>query len=588
MKYKIYNQDVIEWAHEYQKGKFHALISDTPYHLTSIVKRFGKKNSAPAKHGTDGVFSRSSKGFMGQQWDGGDIAFRPETWEALGEHLYPGAFGMCFSASRNWHRLAVAIEDAGFIIHPTIFGWVQGQGFPKSTSIHKQIEKWYNGQDEQSSQSKAQYCVRCMQDTHLSPPLSVENSEGNVLRSRLQEQGVSSKSRKSKRIQVPKGKEESSMEGGYDVEARKGKLLRREVRQMSDGISTYGEVGWVHNGTPIDYGNVLGEIIEQNGSGSSYRPQSIKQLYKELDALCYQCRTQAIRELSEVWIGHRYGLQALKPAVEPIIVFQKPYEGRPLDNIIETGAGAINIDGGRIPTQENLGREIYQTQSWKNTSTAGVGSVSDEWKRGRWPANFLLSESVAQNLDAQTGIQKGGFVRNRTDGARPFENNGKDTGYHTDETISEPDGGASRFFYNVQEQIDEADPIYYCGKVSPKERNAGLDEYEEVERRTMGTGMVGVSGDRTSGKGTPIEMGVTKTRNPHPTLKPIALAKYLATLLLPPIEYAPRRILVPFSGVASEMIGCALAGWEHIVGIEFDTENGYVDLAHKRMEYWTK
>jgi site-specific DNA-methyltransferase (adenine-specific) len=140
MKYKIYNQDVMEWAKEYQKGKFHALISDTPYHLQSIVKRFGKKGSAPAKHGTDGVYSRSSKGFMGQTWDGGDIAFRPETWEALGEHLYPGAFGMCFSASRNWHRLAVAIEDAGFIIHPTIFGWLQSQGFPKATNLEKQMD----------------------------------------------------------------------------------------------------------------------------------------------------------------------------------------------------------------------------------------------------------------------------------------------------------------------------------------------------------------------------------------------------------------------------------------------------------------
>jgi DNA modification methylase len=78
-----------------------------------------------------------------------------------------------------------------------------------------------------------------------------------------------------------------------------------------------------------------------------------------------------------------------------------------------------------------------------------------------------------------------------------------------------------------------------------------------------------------------------KQKNPHPTLKPIALAKYLATLLLPPDEYAPRRILIPFSGVGSEMVGAALAGWEHIVGIEFDTENDYVEIAKKRIEYWT-
>jgi site-specific DNA-methyltransferase (adenine-specific) len=140
VKYKIYNQDVIKWAREYQKGKFHALISDAPYHLTSITKRFGKNGSAPAKFGSDGAFQRASKGFMGTQWDGGDIAFRPDTWSALGEHLFPGAFGMVFSASRNWHRLAVAIEDAGFIIHPTIFLWNYSQGFPKATNIIKQLD----------------------------------------------------------------------------------------------------------------------------------------------------------------------------------------------------------------------------------------------------------------------------------------------------------------------------------------------------------------------------------------------------------------------------------------------------------------
>jgi hypothetical protein len=397
MKYKIYNQDVIEWSNQYQKGKFHALLCDPPYHLTSIVKRFGKKDSAPAKHGVDGAFSRSSKGFMGQQWDGGDIAFQPETWGVLGEHLYPGAFGMAFSASRNWHRLAVAIEDAGFIIHPTVFGWLNGQGFPKATTISKQLKK--------------------------------------------------------------KGSEDD-----------------------------------------------------------------------------------------EIWEGHRYGLQALKPAVEPIIVFQKPYEGRPLDNLVETGAGAINIDGGRIPVNNpvTINRFTNGAKPWGDAK--GEEFDTESTMQGRWPANFILGESVASNLDSQVGTLTSG---------KPSGKINKGNGYHggfsgIDVTGFGDSGGASRFFYNVQEQIDEADPIYYCGKVSPTERNAGLDD-----------------------------------RCIHPTMKPIALAKYLATLLLPPDAYSPRRILVPFSGVGSELIGCMQAGWEQIVGIEFDTENGYVEIAHKRMEYWS-
>ena len=75
-------------------------------------------------------------------------------------------------------------------------------------------------------------------------------------------------------------------------------------------------------------------------------------------------------------------------------------------------------------------------------------------------------------------------------------------------------------------------------------------------------------------------------RNHHPTVKPIDLARYLATLLLPPAEYAPRRILVPFSGVGSEMIGAMLAGWEEVVGIEQDAE--YCEIARRRIAHYAK
>ena len=74
--------------------------------------------------------------------------------------------------------------------------------------------------------------------------------------------------------------------------------------------------------------------------------------------------------------------------------------------------------------------------------------------------------------------------------------------------------------------------------------------------------------------------------NTHPTLKSISLTTYLSKLLLPPVEYADRRLLVPFSGVASEMIGGLLAGWEYVEGIELTPE--YIPIAYKRLEYWVK
>ena len=111
-----------------------SVVTDPPYHLQSIVDRFGKEGSAPAQEGTDGAFARASKGFMGKEWDGGDIAFRKETWELAYKLLKPGGYLLAFSASRNYHRMAVAIEDSGFEIRDQIM-WIYGSGFPKSHNL---------------------------------------------------------------------------------------------------------------------------------------------------------------------------------------------------------------------------------------------------------------------------------------------------------------------------------------------------------------------------------------------------------------------------------------------------------------------
>ena len=74
--------------------------------------------------------------------------------------------------------------------------------------------------------------------------------------------------------------------------------------------------------------------------------------------------------------------------------------------------------------------------------------------------------------------------------------------------------------------------------------------------------------------------------NPHPTwaVKPISLTRHLASLLLPPSRYSPRRLLVPFSGVSSEMIGALLAGWDEIIGVE--GESDYAKIGRTRLAWW--
>jgi site-specific DNA-methyltransferase (adenine-specific) len=136
----LHHASCIDWLANYDGPLFDACVTDPPYHLTSIVKRFGGKNAAEAKVGATGAYARASKGFMGKEWDGGDIAFRPETWRAVYDALKPGAHLVAFSGTRTYHRMACAIEDAGFEIRDMLC-WHYGSGFPKSHDVSKGIDK---------------------------------------------------------------------------------------------------------------------------------------------------------------------------------------------------------------------------------------------------------------------------------------------------------------------------------------------------------------------------------------------------------------------------------------------------------------
>lgn len=471
--------DVLEWAKAYDGPKFHALLCDPPYHLSR------PSLGGPSGQYADGKGVRpDATGFMGKKWDGGDIAYRPETWVALAEHLLPGAFGMAFASSRGWHRLACAIEDAGLIIHPSIFGWCYGSGFPKATRIDTQIDK----------------------------------AAG----------------------------------------------IEREVIGSADSRSRY------------DGASRLATSKRSVGFGSI------------ADKAAHTITAPAT-DLARAWVGHRYGLQAMKPALEPIILFQKPYIGKPIECITETGAGALNIDGARIDYQDSNDMAGATPQgectarSGRLAERAQGGGQRSSFERpdqkGRWPANFYLDEEAARRLGKQSGELKSGTNCIRRQEGHFLEHGG--LGKAGDEQVTYGDSGSpARFFFNVDWQLEQADPVFYCAKASRKERDRGL------EGTFKAAGCYGEFAAR-------VENGVATNprtnsprRNPHPTVKPLKLTQWLATLLLPPKEYAPRRILVPFAGSGSEMIGAALAGWEEIVGVDKEAE--YVEIAEARLEYWTK
>ena len=116
----------------------HSVVCDPPYALVSIVKRFGKQGAKPTLDGD--VYSRASAGFMGQAWDTGETAFDPDFWREVMRVLKPGGHIIASSGTRTYHRLASAIEDAGFEIRDMV-SWLYGSGFPKSHDVSKGIDR---------------------------------------------------------------------------------------------------------------------------------------------------------------------------------------------------------------------------------------------------------------------------------------------------------------------------------------------------------------------------------------------------------------------------------------------------------------
>jgi len=129
---------------------------------------------------------------------------------------------------------------------------------------------------------------------------------------------------------------------------------------------------------------------------------------------------------------------------------------------------------------------------------------------------------------------------------------------------------------------------FYASKVSKREREAGLNRFGKKKHAHSGGAQKAIKEGKNYNAGQTLGLNrVKELANNHPCLKPIDLCRYLALLLLPPAQKGKtRRMLVPFSGAGSEMIGARLAGWDHVTGIEINSR--YAKIAKARIEHWTE
>jgi DNA modification methylase len=498
-------------------------------------------------------------GFMGKRWDSTGIAYDLTVWTECLRVLKPGGHLIAFGGTRTYHRMTVAIEDAGFEIRDCIM-YLYGSGFPKGLDVAWQMHKKASvacgimvvndHAEENHAKQNPKHQMRFVRATYLSSPVYACAQCGQVLQPFMQEQSASELRQTWQKSEVS-WTEQSCMERWGNTQTTKGQLQRCEVCTLSHGVFADGSQGWVHHGASFDNGAIPWQIANEDGSRPSYRPQSIEQLHNQLDAFLIECRAQKVR-------GYNV---ALKPAVEPAVLARKPLIGTVADNVTTWGVGAINIDGCRVEASvddyNHTGNENYTGDRRIYSHYSQNGKQIAPHPSGRWPANVILDEYAAEALDEQSGVSKsGGHLRKNNAqhgvgdwGFKPYTTHG-----HTDS------GGASRFFYTP--------------KASKAEREAGLEGMEvQIAQST------GMSGDSMPLRQDGTERKTPMRANHHPTVKPIALMRYLVRLVTP----KGGTVLDPFMGSGST--GCAaMCEGVDFVGIELSEE--YLEIARRRIEYW--
>jgi DNA modification methylase len=508
--------------------------------------------------------------FMGKEWD--DLtrhAYRAQEWhERWAREVYrvlkPGAYLLAFGGTRTFHRLACGIEDAGFEIRDTL-SWLFGQGFPKSLSPFRSIMGALC-----QSHERAQHAVG------ISPliPLLLPKARASIA---LGLALIQPEGEPALRIQIG--------EAGDSGEVLT--VISSSAYQMAATTLNIGS-SWLHNwgGSSDETSTFITGMVSRMTTDrrilkfcSSVLTQSITIPAASRPDGC-KCDVAAVIECSSdgepsmtvtpMLIARgavTAKLNALKPlgtatkpGWEPIVMARKPLRGTVAANVQQFGTGAINVDGCRIAGLKPDVRMVpkaTEPQIFKTSSGTHNGELTTE---GRWPANVCLDEVAAAMLDDQAGELVSGAnpTRRGSDKFRgiysAFQGQAE-----CDAARGQDTGGASRFFYVAKPSREERDlgcdglPMHSGGELCDrKDGSAGLNNPRAGAGRSSGG------------------------RNTHPTVKPLALMRWLVRLVTPPGGV----VLDPFTGSGTTGMACAAEN-VRFIGIEREAE--YIAIAERRI-----
>lgn len=425
---KIYNDDCLKVMASMPDDSVDAIVTDPPYGLNFMGVAWDTFDGRENGGRSDATFDK-----VGGNHHPVNAADQARTRKAENERFQssmipifkealrvakPGAHLLAFGGTRTYHRLACAIEDAGWEIRDCIM-WVYGSGVPKGIDVAKAIDI-VGGIDPRRS------------------AVALESAR---------ERAGMSRAELASRIGCTEGSIRDWEEGRARTRggAKEYVTPSIEYRNKLNGIL----------GFTKDERVVLGidGAGDRRGDGTVYGLGFTGKTYSN----------DAHTEPAKEWSGWR---TALKPAVEPIVVARKTLDGTVASNVLKYGTGAMNIDACRVPTEETVVVHSLARKTLLDSGHKDLGTWENT--KGRFPANLIHDGSdEVMALFPDTGKSSGGGMHTKGIGENKSGNayGSYSSGEASDSVGFGDTGSAARFFY--------------CAKASRKEKNLGCESLPE-------------------------------------------------------------------------------------------------------------